>query len=147
MQTAGGEEHCIDGVIIYNCEALIHRDRAVYGDSADDFVPERWLGDDKSEPSKPAPTDKPDSGSHKMPASAWRAFERGPRSCIGQEFANIEARVIISVVSRRYDFTKAGLGELALEGGSPILQENGQYKLKSQLYNIRTILHGRILAH
>lgn len=39
-----GEEYCIDGMIIFNCHYLIHRDPAVYGETADEFVPERWLG-------------------------------------------------------------------------------------------------------
>ncbi|RYP79567.1 hypothetical protein DL770_006613 [Monosporascus sp. CRB-9-2] len=134
-----GEDHCLDGVIIYNCETLIHRDRAVYGNTANDFVPERWLSDG-SDSSRNASTDKPNINPRTIPASAWRPFERGPRSCIGQEFANIEARVIIAVVARRYDFTKVGLGELATDKeGRPVLQENGQYKTKSHLYNTRQV--------
>ncbi|RYP00856.1 hypothetical protein DL764_006379 [Monosporascus ibericus] len=139
VRAPAGEDHCLDGVIIYNCETLIHRDRAVYGDTANDFVPERWLSDG-SDSSRNAPMDKPDINSRTIPVSAWRPFERGPRSCIGQEFANIEARVIIAVVARRYDFTKVGLGELATDKeGRPVLQENGQYKTKSHLYNTRQV--------
>jgi cytochrome P450 len=69
---------------------MIQRDPDVYGDTADDFVPERWLDDAASE----------------IPASAWRAFERGPRNCIGQELAGLESRVVVALVARRYDFVK-----------------------------------------
>ena len=72
-----------------------------------------------------------------MPASAWRPFERGPRNCIGQELANLEARVILASVARRYDFVKVGAGEVRLnERGEPVLNEKGQYEVKSELFNV-----------
>ncbi|KAJ3579316.1 hypothetical protein NPX13_g1249 [Xylaria arbuscula] len=112
----------------------MHRDPDVYGDNAETFVPERWLGGD--------------SGS-KIPASAWRPFERGPRNCIGQEFANIEARVIIAHIARRYDFTKVGLGAILRDGeGRPVMDDDtpsggssggGRYKLTAPLYKTRQV--------
>ncbi|KAJ8119615.1 hypothetical protein ONZ43_g3472 [Nemania bipapillata] len=102
VRTPEGQEYCLDGMIIYNCETIIHRDPLVYGDSANSFVPERWLNEVDGLPETDATT-------RKTPASAWRPFERGPRNCIGQEFATIEARVIIAYAARRYDFTKVGL--------------------------------------
>ncbi|RTE84935.1 hypothetical protein BHE90_000370 [Fusarium euwallaceae] len=67
--------------------------------------------------------------------SAWRPFERGPRNCIGQELANIEARVIIAIVARQFAFVKVGLGELDLdENDQPVLNDKDQYKVKSELY-------------
>lgn len=117
-----GEEYCLDGVIMYSCQAVIQRDPAVYGDTADDWVPERWLGE----------------AAQSIPPSAWRPFERGPRNCIGLELANLESRVIIAIVARRYDFVKVGLGENALdEKGLPTLNEKGQYEVESELYNTR----------
>ena len=99
VRTPAGEDRCLDGLIIYNCEGLIQRDPSVYGETANDFVPERWLGD----------------ASGHVPAAAWRPFERGPRGCIGQEFAMIEIRIIIAAVAHRFDLNKVGLGELALD--------------------------------
>jgi cytochrome P450 len=89
VQTSTGE-YLLEGVNIYSCSILIHRDPEVYGDTANDFLPERWLGDSAKQ----------------IPVSAWRAFERGPRNCIGQELVSIEARVIVALVARRYDFIK-----------------------------------------
>jgi cytochrome P450 len=34
-----------------------------------------------------------------------RGFEKGPRSCIGQELALVEMRVILVLLMRRFDFT------------------------------------------
>lgn len=115
-----GKQVCADGCIMYLCSNVIQRDRKVYGDTADDFVPERWLGDTSS-----------------LPASAWRPFERGPRACIGLELANIEAKVILACAARRYDFQKVGLGELDLDSeGKPILDDKGYYRTKSELFNV-----------
>lgn len=89
VQTSIGD-YSLEGVSVYNCAILIQRDPEVYGDTANDFLPERWL----------------DNSANQIPASAWRAFERGPRNCIGQELVAIEARVIIALVARRFDFIK-----------------------------------------
>ncbi|KAK0743544.1 cytochrome P450 [Schizothecium vesticola] len=136
MRMQNGEDVCIDNMIIYLCGHLIQRDRNVYGETADDFVPERWLGD--SDTSERTNDDAEGSKQeNKITPGAWRPFERGPRSCIGQELANIEARVIIAAIARRYDITKVGLGELALnEKGEPVLNEKGQYKVKSEVYQV-----------
>ncbi|KAJ0118801.1 cytochrome p450 [Diaporthe amygdali] len=115
----GGKQVCPDGCILYLCSNVIQRDRKVYGETADDFIPERWLGDTSG-----------------LPASAWRPFEKGPRACIGLELANIEAKVILACAARRYDFQKVGLGELELDSrGKPILDEKGYYRTKSELFN------------
>ena len=121
VRTPAGEDRCLDGLIIYNCEGLIQRDPSVYGETANDFVPERWLGD----------------ASGHVPAAAWRPFERGPRGCIGQEFAMIEIRIIIAAVAHRFDLNKVGLGELALdEKRQPVLGDHGIYKAASHLYSV-----------
>ncbi|KAI0154588.1 cytochrome P450 [Xylariaceae sp. FL1272] len=117
VTTPSGEEVCLDGVIIYNCETIMHRDTNVYGESADRFLPERWLESDQ----------------HPIPPSAWRPFERGPRNCIGQEFATIEARVILACTARRYDFIKVGLGSITG------VDKQGTYEIGDPLYNTRQI--------
>ncbi|KAI0389131.1 cytochrome P450 [Xylariaceae sp. FL0594] len=95
VQTSNGESYALEGGInVYNCAIMVHRDVEEYGDTADVFVPERWLQEGVG------------MEMNEVPASAWRAFERGPRNCIGQELVNIEARVIVAPVARRYDFVK-----------------------------------------
>ncbi|KAI1089121.1 cytochrome P450 [Rostrohypoxylon terebratum] len=136
VRAPDGQEHCLDGMIIYNCETLIHRDPEIYGDSANLFVPERWLGQ-YDETTEKVQTDL---SPHQIPTSAWRPFERGPRSCIGQEFANIELRVIIAIIARRYDFTKVGLGEIKVDSsGLPAAAKEGRYEVQSELYNTRQV--------
>jgi cytochrome P450 len=136
VRLTNGEQACLDGTVLYLCQYLIQRDPKVYGETANDFVPERWLGDtDTSSSNNDA--EGTQAGASKIPISAWRPFERGPRNCIGQELANLEARVIFACVMRRYDFIKVGAGEVELdEKGQPILEENGAYRTKSEMFSV-----------
>lgn len=123
VRTAEGQEHCLDGMIIYPCQRIIQRDPAVYGDTADTFVPERWLSEEGG------------SDTTEIPPGAFRAFERGPRNCIGQDFAMIELRAIVATLARHFDFAKVGLGEPALdEKGELIVGAHGILEAKSHLY-------------
>ncbi|CAI6094657.1 unnamed protein product [Clonostachys chloroleuca] len=136
--TTSRGDYCLDGAWIYLNHSLIHRDRAVFGDTADEFWPERWLVQGGQINTGGSPTSDASvftAAPGAFPQSAWRPFERGPRNCIGQELANIEARIAIAILANRYTFTKAGLGELDLDSrGWPEVGDNGQYKVKSELY-------------
>lgn len=136
LQLDDGRKICADGTILYINHHIIQRDPKVYGETANDFVPERWLGDSDTTASSHDDAWK-QAGSHKIPISAWRPFERGPRNCIGQELTNLEARVILACTVRRYDFTKVGTGEVALDNkGEATLDGKGRYKLTSELFNV-----------
>ncbi|KAF2259173.1 cytochrome P450 52A12 [Lojkania enalia] len=131
VRLQSGEEVLLDGTVLYICQYLIQRDPHVYGDSANDFVPERWLNDHDTSAEKDE-----DGSTGAVPKSAWRPFERGPRNCIGQELANLEARVIMACVLRRYDFVKVGAGEVERdERGEPVLDEKGAYRTKGELFS------------
>ncbi|KAH7401867.1 cytochrome P450 [Phaeosphaeria sp. MPI-PUGE-AT-0046c] len=138
LRTSSGDEVCFDKCVIYLCQHIIHRDPKIYGETADDFVPERWVGD--SSTSATVEENDPTTGASKIPAGSWRPFERGPRNCIGQELANLEARVILACTLRRYDFVKVGLGEIETdEKGQPIIDEKGRYKTKSEVASTMSI--------
>lgn len=131
VRATTGEEYNLDGTAMYSVHSIIQRDPSVYGDTADVWVPERWLGD----------------AAKSIPASAWRPFERGPRNCIGSELANLESRIIISIVARNYDFFKVGLGESVLdEKGLATVDDHGQYKVKSELYNVSQGLRSSMMC-
>ncbi|KAK4160554.1 putative sterigmatocystin biosynthesis P450 monooxygenase stcS [Cladorrhinum sp. PSN259] len=140
VRTSEGQDLCLDGMVVYLCATVIQRDKSVYGDTADEFVPERWLND-KSGIMSETSNDKEDASGRKYPAGAWRPFERGPRNCIGQDLATIESRVILAVVARKYEFVKVGLGELERdEKGKFAWEEEGRkYKVKEELYNTTQI--------
>lgn len=160
LKMRDGSRVDVSGMILYGMHYSVMRDPAVYGDTANDFIPERWLGDTSTASDDPdhaknsvgasdntnvaAANGSVDfSQAKEIPASAWRPFERGPRNCIGQELANIEVRVILALVLQRFDFEKVGIGapKLDKETGKPFLAGGdggvaGIYELDSDLYNV-----------
>lgn len=137
IRTKDGDQVLVDDCVIYPMQHIIHRDPNVYGPTANDFVPERWTGDSDTSTATNEDTSGTATPTGKIPASAWRPFERGPRNCIGQELANLEARVILACVMRRYDFVKVGVGEVVTdEKGQPVVDEKGRYKTKSELMSV-----------
>ncbi|MGQ4387717.1 cytochrome P450 [Streptomyces sp. SAS_270] len=67
--------------------AMLHRDREVWGEDAEQFDPDRF--DAKAVRARPAHTFKP--------------FGTGARACIGRQFALHEATLVLGLLLRRYD--------------------------------------------
>ncbi|MCJ1396150.1 hypothetical protein MMC18_009039 [Xylographa bjoerkii] len=68
---------------------LMHRDESIFPDP-DSFKPERWLNDPKAPSGKPL-------------TKYLVAFGRGPRMCLGMNFANAELFIGLATVFRRLD--------------------------------------------
>lgn len=81
-----------DGFMLWGVHQAVHRS-AAYWPLPDSFMPERWLVGPE-DPLYP----------HK---DAWRPFERGPRSCIGQELALLEVKIVLAMVLREFEFKNA----------------------------------------
>jgi cytochrome P450 len=70
--------------------ALLHRDKDVWGQDADQFNPARFEhGVSKAAANHP---------------NALMSFSQGPRACIGQNFAMLEARIGIAMILQRFSF-------------------------------------------
>lgn len=85
-----GRQYPTEGTMVWAVLQAIHRDPR-YWPQADSFIPDRWL----------VPRDNflyPVKG-------AWRAFEFGPRNCIGQELATLEMKLALALTIRQFDFT------------------------------------------
>ncbi|KAK3374273.1 cytochrome P450 [Lasiosphaeria ovina] len=141
-----GETVLLDGLLAYNCQTIIHGDAAAFGADADAFVPERWLPADDARRLLATELDARPPPLSSSPG-AWRPFERGPRNCIGQELAYIEARVIIALAARRYDFVKVGLGAVLVGDDvnhdgekKPVVDEaKGQLRVNEEVYPTRQV--------
>jgi len=73
------------GTTVLMSQWVTHRD-ARYFDDADAFRPERWLG----------------GLAERLPAGVYLPFGDGPRRCIGQGFALLEAALVIATVAQRF---------------------------------------------
>ena len=120
----GGATLCIDGLCVTPRAYTIQWHPKTFGASRNDFRPERWLGEEGK----------------RIPESSFRPYERGPRRCTGSELANLEAKIIIACVARRFEFVKKGLGELDLgEEGEVSVDEKGRAKTKGVMFSTHLV--------
>ncbi|KAI8150421.1 cytochrome P450 [Fennellomyces sp. T-0311] len=67
------------------------RSQVLWGPDAEEFKPERWI--------------TPEGELRREAASKWPAFHAGPRVCLGQNLATLEALVALSLLMKRYKFS------------------------------------------
>nr|CAB3458723.1 unnamed protein product [Digitaria exilis] len=76
-----------EGAILTIPIATIHRDKEVWGEDAGEFRPERFENGVTRAAKHP---------------NALLSFSSGPRSCIGQNFAMIEAKAVVAMILQRF---------------------------------------------
>ncbi|KAL0769134.1 hypothetical protein CaCOL14_008442 [Colletotrichum acutatum] len=119
-----GQKLVVDDLCVTPRAYIIQRHPKIFGETKDDFMPERWLGEEGA----------------KIPDSCFRPYERGPRRCTGSELANLEVRIILACIARYFEFVKVGQGELDLdEKGQPQLDKKGFYKTKSVMFSTHLV--------
>lgn len=104
------------GVIIA-C-AFIHRDKEAWGADADEFHPERFANGV--------------SQACKYPY-AFLPFGIGPRICIGQHFAFMEAKIILAVILQHFRFSLSPSYCHAPYGTAPLRPKHGVHLLLERL--------------
>jgi cytochrome P450 len=80
-----GEYRVPRGMLILMSQWVMHRD-VRYFDAPESFRPERWL----------------DGLQKQLPRFAFFAFGGGPRLCIGNQFAMMEAVLLLATIAQRY---------------------------------------------
>ncbi|KAI0391309.1 cytochrome P450 [Xylariaceae sp. FL0594] len=87
-----GQRYPTEDCHIWTLSLAMHHRSALFPDP-EEFIPERWLvgADDPLHPAK----------------GAWRAFEWGQRSCIGQTLAQMELKVALVMTTSMFDITPA----------------------------------------
>ncbi|ORY67046.1 cytochrome P450 [Pseudomassariella vexata] len=83
---------------------MIHRNTRFFPNPLK-FIPERLIQSQTAFPEKKLFTD--------AGKDAFRPFEKGPRSCIGQELVILEVKVILALTAREFDFVLEYPGEEA----------------------------------
>ena len=84
------------GTTLLMPQYLVHRDPRWWPD-AESFKPERWLTPDEN-----------------RPKYAYFPFGGGPRSCIGEPFAWLEAITLLATLAQRHRLTRADTAEVEL---------------------------------
>ena len=70
--------------------AIIHRNKELWGDDANEFNPLRFQNGITKAAKHP---------------NALLAFSMGPRACVGQNFAMLEAKMVIAMILQRFRFS------------------------------------------
>jgi sterigmatocystin biosynthesis cytochrome P450 monooxygenase len=106
-----------EGFLVFTNIHTPHHDPA-YWPQPEAFLPERWLvgPEDPLYPVK----------------GAWRAFEHGPRACIGQELAMLEMKTVLVMVARTFDFRPA-YEELDNKMGGAVRTVHGERAYQVQM--------------
>mmetsp|Transcript_23792 Transcript_23792/g.52006 ORF Transcript_23792/g.52006 Transcript_23792/m.52006 type:complete len:241 (-) Transcript_23792:382-1104(-) len=78
----------LGGSVLHLNLYAIQRDPDVWGPDANEFVPERFMGD---------------QGRRLVASHSFLPFSRGPRDCIGKYFALLETKIALAVLVTRYD--------------------------------------------
>lgn len=86
-----GERFPTDNFQLWDVHYLFHHSASLWGSTAADFDPSRFLPANAS----------------KLVPNAWRAFGKGPRICIGQDLALLETKIILALTLRKFAFQAA----------------------------------------
>ncbi len=85
------------GATVFVSQWAMHRDPRFFGADADAFRPERWSADFEAG----------------LPRYAYLPFGGGPRVCIGNRFAMMEAVLLLATIAQRFRLPLASGGEIA----------------------------------
>jgi cytochrome P450 len=81
-------EYIKEGTVVGMSAWVVHRDKAIFGEDADSWRPERWLGSEE--------------GRRKMEQSLL-TFGAGHRSCLGKHISLLEIYKLVPTILQEYD--------------------------------------------
>lgn len=96
-----------EGCYVWSLAVGVHRNPRAWGDTAHEFRPERWLHDDDNGDDDGGRSQGEDGRPPAPEKGTWRAFEAGPRNCIGQSLAMLELRIALVLTLREFDIAPA----------------------------------------
>lgn len=97
------------GTLIFVVPWAINRNPALWGDNAEEFVPDRWI--DKA-------TGRATMNGGADSNFAFLTFLHGPRSCIGERFARAELRALLAAFVGHFEMELADPNEEVIAGGT-----------------------------
>ncbi|KAL4965960.1 cytochrome P450 [Aspergillus stella-maris] len=87
-----GRAYPTEGCLVWPISVGLHRHAATWGPDSSIFRPTRFLETSAKSASM---------------RDAFVPFSRGPRNCIGQDLAMTEAKIILALSIREFDFSPA----------------------------------------
>ncbi|KAF9350244.1 hypothetical protein BGX34_001342, partial [Mortierella sp. NVP85] len=117
LKTAVADDVLPNGTKVYAGDRImfstyaIGRNRDVWGPQAAEFLPERWFEGNATDIEKGVLSNHPRPSDHVWPKVRkesqfkFSSFNAGPRICLGQTFATLEALTVINMISSRFKFT------------------------------------------
>ncbi|KAF9698490.1 hypothetical protein EKO04_003484 [Ascochyta lentis] len=97
------------GTMMFVVPWAVNRNPALWGENAEDFVPERWI--DKA-------TGRATMNGGADSNFAFLTFLHGPRSCIGERFARAELRALLAAFVGHFEMEMADPNEEVIVGGT-----------------------------
>src|SRR6476620_7745396 len=95
---------------------MLHRDPAVWGDDAEDYNPDHFRPETRSQ----------------IPPNAFKPFGSGQRACIGRQFAIQEAMLVLGMLLQRFEFVDYLNYQLKVKEGLTIKPEGLSIKIKQR---------------
>ncbi|MGN4426335.1 bifunctional cytochrome P450/NADPH--P450 reductase [Bacillus cereus group sp. MYBK30-1] len=108
----GGKYHVKKGEGLTVLLPALHRDKAVWGEDAEEFRPERF-----ADPSK-------------VPNHAYKPFGNGQRACIGMQFALYEATLVLGMILQKFELIDHENYQLKIKQTLTIKPENLRIRVK-----------------
>ncbi|HEY5848410.1 MAG TPA: cytochrome P450 [Microlunatus sp.] len=94
-----GEYLLPKGASITALTIMLHRDKQIWGDDAEEFNPDHFRPELRAT----------------MPANAFKPFGSGQRACIGRQFAMQEAVLVLGMLVQRFEFVDSFAYELKIK--------------------------------
>lgn len=117
------DQHIPKGTPIYICPYAINRSPKLWGDSAAEFIPERWIDPETGHANN--------VGGSKSNYSSM-TFLHGPRSCIGEKFARSELKALMAVFVGTFVMEMADKDEAVIQAGAITAKPKNGMRLRLQ---------------
>lgn len=107
---------------------MLHRDKQIWGDDAEEFKPERFS------PEREAA----------LPPNAYKPFGNGQRACIGRQFAMQEATLVMGMLLQRFKLIDHTNYELKIRETLTLKPDNFKIKVRRREDSERKIVVGQV---
>lgn len=96
---------------------MLHRDRSVWGDDAEQFNPDHFSREAEDQ----------------RPANAYKPFGNGQRACIGRQFATQEATLVLGMVLQRFKLLDHANYQLKVKETLTLKPDNFKIKVRRRV--------------